>query len=190
MAHRQTNGQAEATNKSILHGLQKKHDDTKGKWADKLLGILWSLCTTEKTANGETPFMLAYGPVAIFPVEVNLHTHRLTTFQKELNNAMLREALDLIPSICDAGLLQEALYKLRIARLHDHLVRLQPIPVGDLVLRRMEAIARTREHSKLIANWEGPYKVTSEVRPGTYRFKTISSSSIPRIWHSSSLRKY
>ena len=33
VAHPQTNGQVEAANKSILHGLQKELDDAKGKWA-------------------------------------------------------------------------------------------------------------------------------------------------------------
>jgi len=52
------------------------------------------LCTTEKTAIGETPFMLAYGFEAVLLVEVALYTHRLRTFQEELNNAALRAALD------------------------------------------------------------------------------------------------
>jgi len=38
---------------------------------------------------GETPFMLAYGLEAMLPTEVALHTHRLTTFQEELNNEAL-----------------------------------------------------------------------------------------------------
>jgi len=41
--------------------------------------------------------MLAYGSEAILPVEVALHTYHLTTFKEELNNAALREALDLLP---------------------------------------------------------------------------------------------
>jgi len=62
------------TNKSILHGLQKKLDNAKGKWVDELQGVLWYLCTTEKTATGETPFILAYGSKAILLVEVAIHT--------------------------------------------------------------------------------------------------------------------
>jgi len=42
-----------------------------------------------KVAIGETPFMLVYGSEAVLPVEVDLHTHRLTTFQEELNKAAL-----------------------------------------------------------------------------------------------------
>jgi len=141
VVHPQTNGQAEAANKFILHGLQKKLDHTKGKWADELHGVLWNLRTMEKTATGETSFMLAYGSEAVLPVEVALHTHRLTAFQETLNNAALREALDLLPSVRGNALLRKALYKLRIVRLHNRTVRLQPIQVGDLVLRRTEAVA-------------------------------------------------
>ena len=50
--------------------------------------------------------MLAYGSEAILPVEVALHTHQLTTFQEMLNNATLREALDLLPSIRGDALLR------------------------------------------------------------------------------------
>ena len=109
MAHPQTNSQAEAANKSILHGLQKKLGDAKGKWADELHGVLWYLRTTEKTATGETPFRLTYGSEAVFPIEVALCTHRMTTFRETLNNTTLREALDLFPSICGDARLREAL---------------------------------------------------------------------------------
>jgi len=43
----------------------------------------------KKTATGEKPFMLTYGSEVVLPIEVGLHTHRLTTFQESLNNAAL-----------------------------------------------------------------------------------------------------
>ena len=92
-------------------------------------GVLWALCTTEKTVKGETPFMLAYRSEAVLLVEVALQTHCLTTFQEEFNNATLREALDLLPSIRGDAFLREALYKLRIAHLYERVVKLQPQPI-------------------------------------------------------------
>jgi len=92
-------------------------------------------------ATGETPFMLTYGSEALLPVEVALHTQRLTTFQETLNNVALREALDLLPCVRGDTFLRQALYKLRVARLHDRVVKLHPINVGILVLRRTEAVA-------------------------------------------------
>jgi len=73
-------------------------------------------------------------------------------FQEELNNAPLREALDLLPSVRGNALLREALYKLLFTCPHNQTVKLQPIQVGDFVLRRAEAVARTNEHGKLPAN--------------------------------------
>jgi len=68
--------------------------------------------------------MLAYESEAFLPVEVALHTQSLTTFQEELKYATLREALDLLPAVRGDALLRAALYKLRIARLHDRAVKL------------------------------------------------------------------
>jgi len=157
---------------------------------DELHGVLWYLRTTEKTTTGETLFMLAYGSEAVLPIEAALHTHRLTTSLEGLNNEALCEAVNLPPSIRSDALLREALYKLRIARLYNRAVRVQPIQVDDLVLRCTEAIARAGEHRKLTANWEGPYKLTAQIRPSTNRLKTLNSTPIPRAWHSSNLKKY
>jgi len=136
------------------------------------------------------PFILAYGLEAVLPVEVTLHTHCLITFQRELINAALREALDLLPSIQGDDLLHKALYKLRIARLHDRTVKLHPIHVGDFVLHRTEAVACTGEQGKLTKNWEGLYKVIAQIQPSTYRLETADRTLVPQTWHSSNLRKY
>jgi len=114
VAHPQTNGRAKAANKVILHGLQKKLDDAKGEWAEELYGILWLIRTIEETTIGETPFMLAFGSEVVLPVEIALHTHHLTTFQEELNNVALREALDLLSSVLSDAFLRETFYKFPI----------------------------------------------------------------------------
>ncbi|CAL9235582.1 unnamed protein product, partial [Arabidopsis halleri] len=46
----QGNGQAEATNKTILAGLKKRLEAKKGVWADELDGVLWSYRTTPRSA--------------------------------------------------------------------------------------------------------------------------------------------
>ena len=42
----QSNGQAEATNKTILNGLKKRLDEAKGRWAEELPNVLWAYRTT------------------------------------------------------------------------------------------------------------------------------------------------
>jgi len=107
--------------------------------------------------------MSSYGSEAVLPFQVTLHTHCLTIFQEELNNAALREALDLLPSFRGDALLREVLYKLCIACLHNSAVKLHLINLGDFVLYRTEAVARASEHGKLTENWKGPYKVTTYI---------------------------
>ena len=42
----QSNGQAEASNKTLLTALKKRLDSTKGKWVEELPGVLWAYRTT------------------------------------------------------------------------------------------------------------------------------------------------
>jgi len=89
----------------------------------------------------ETPFMLTYGSKAILPIEVALHTHRLTIFQETLNNVAMWQAFDSVPSVQGNALLHEALYKLCIARLYYRTIKFHPISVGSLVLWRTKVMA-------------------------------------------------
>ncbi|XP_048629975.1 uncharacterized protein LOC125602324 [Brassica napus] len=69
---KESNGQAESTNKTIIDGLKKRLDLKKGCWADELDGVLWSHKTTPRGATKATPFSMAYGVEAMAPAEVNV----------------------------------------------------------------------------------------------------------------------
>ncbi|CAL9223814.1 unnamed protein product, partial [Arabidopsis halleri] len=63
----QGNGQAEASNKTILSNLKKRLNARKGGWYDELQPVLWAYRTTPRRATGETPFSLVYGMEAVVP---------------------------------------------------------------------------------------------------------------------------
>ncbi|CAL1376419.1 unnamed protein product [Linum trigynum] len=86
VAYPQANGQAEAANKSILHGLHTRLGEAKGKWAEELHTVLWAHRTTFKAATGETPFALTYCSDAVIPIETVIPTYRITMFNEEDNN--------------------------------------------------------------------------------------------------------
>ena len=115
-----------STNKQNLNGLKKKLDSPKGLWADELLAVLWVIQTVEKSATGETPFMLVYGSEAVLPVEIVVHTHRISTFQDNLNNQAFRDALDSLPIVRGDAYLREEIAKLQMARFHDRKVKKTP----------------------------------------------------------------
>ncbi|RVW48156.1 Gag-Pol polyprotein [Vitis vinifera] len=72
----QSNGQAEATNKTLITALKKMLEQAKGKWVEELPGVLWAYRTTPRRPTGNTPFALAYGMDAIIPTEIGLPTIR------------------------------------------------------------------------------------------------------------------
>nr|CAN61463.1 hypothetical protein VITISV_005681 [Vitis vinifera] len=57
----QSNGQAEATNKTLVTALKKRLEQAKGKWVEELPGVLWAYRTTPGRPTGNSPFALAYG---------------------------------------------------------------------------------------------------------------------------------
>ena len=56
----QDNGQAEATNKTMLNALKKRLEEVKGKWVDELPKVLWAYWTTFRRPTGATSFALTY----------------------------------------------------------------------------------------------------------------------------------
>ena len=63
----QSNGLAEASNKTLLTTLKKLLDSSKGKWVDELPGVLWAYKTTACKPTGISPFTITYGMEAIIP---------------------------------------------------------------------------------------------------------------------------
>ncbi|RVW33911.1 hypothetical protein CK203_082960 [Vitis vinifera] len=70
----QSNGQAEATNKTLVTALKKRLEQAKGKWVEELPGVLWAYRTIPRWSTGNTPFALAYGMDAVIPTEIGLPT--------------------------------------------------------------------------------------------------------------------
>ncbi|GFS40490.1 hypothetical protein Acr_00g0068850 [Actinidia rufa] len=80
----QCNGQAEASNKTILNGIKKRLEKAKGRWVDELANVLWAYRTTPRKATNETPYSLAFGFEAVIPLEVGLPTIRTAAYKTHL----------------------------------------------------------------------------------------------------------
>ncbi|URD93608.1 Retrotransposon protein [Musa troglodytarum] len=61
---------------------------------------------------------------------------------------------------------------------------------GDLVLRKAEVSDPARLRGKLAPKWEGPYRVTKVVQPGTFRLATMTGQQVPRTCNIQNLKKY
>ncbi|XP_024013731.1 uncharacterized protein LOC112087864 [Eutrema salsugineum] len=177
----QGNGQAEATNKTIIDGLKKRLDTAKGTWADELDGVLWSHRTTPRRSTGQSPFFLAYGTEAMCPAELNVPSIRRTmlTQQPDANNNMMIDALDLVEEHRERALLRIQNYQQLAARYYNKKVKGRHFEDDDLVLRKVYQNTEEKNAGKLGANWEGPYQVMKVVKPvSTYEVRRNSDPPI------------
>lgn len=74
----QGNGQAEASNKTILKILKKFVNDAGRDWNIQLNPALWAYHTNIHTLTWATPYALVYGVEAIVPIEVEIPSLRVS----------------------------------------------------------------------------------------------------------------
>ncbi|KAL0415764.1 UNVERIFIED_CONTAM: hypothetical protein Slati_3408300 [Sesamum latifolium] len=125
--------------------------------------------TTPRGSTGESPFSLVYGTEAIIPAELSIPSHRVMNFSEECNENLLRENLDLIEELREKAFLRVQRYKNIMISSYNRRVKSRKFQVGDLVLRRADAL---KPIGKLDPTWEGPYKVTSVLGKGLTSWKT------------------
>ena len=76
-------------------------------------------------------------------------------------------------------MVQLAYYQHKLKRRYDANVKLRPLAVGDLVLRKVLGIAKNLAWEKLGPNWEGPYRITSVARIGAYYLEDLDENVVP-----------
>ncbi|XP_052185169.1 uncharacterized protein LOC127796808 [Diospyros lotus] len=190
VAYPQANGQAEASNKTILHDLKTRLEKAKGGWADELPSILWAYRTTSRVPTRETPFSLAYGTDALIPVEVDLGSPRVMAFKEECNLDCLRENLDLLDELREKAAIQLAAYRIRFSNYYNERVRPRKLEEGDLVLRKAAITNALREEGKLRPNWEGSYKIRKMLGPNTCILQTLQGEAMGKTWNTMNLKRY
>ena len=136
-AYPQGNGQAEAVNKVIINGLKKRLDDAKGKWVEELPHVLWTYRTTPCRSTRETPFSMTYGTETVIPLEIGFPTSRISSFNPRDNDEQLAKSLDLIKEKRENAMVQLAYYQQKLKQGYDANVKLRPLTLGDLVLRKV-----------------------------------------------------
>ena len=190
-AYPQCNGQAEISNKTLLSGIKKRLERSKGKWVEELPSVLWSYRTTPRRSTGQTPFSLAYGVEAVIPLEVGLPTIRSAVFNTGLNDQTLAKDLDLIEERRETTLIKLTGYHQQLSRSYNKQVQPRAFKIGDLVLRKVLGATKNLADGKLGSNWEGPYRITSQVGVGAYRLESVENQrQLPRPWNVNNLRKF
>ena len=189
-AYSQSNGQAEAVNKTILNRLKRRLDGAKGRWAKELPSVLWAYCTTPRRSTGETPFSLTYGAEAVIPTEVSLCSARVAGFDLIQNANLMKEHLDWLEECREAATIRLAEYQQKLAQRYNRNVKGREFSAGELVLRKVVGNMRDMAAGKLAQTWEGPYRVTTIVGAGAYYLEDLDERPLPRPWNANNLKKF
>ena len=157
---------------------------------EQLPHVLWTYRTTPCRSTGETPFSMNYGAEAVIPLEIGFPMIRTSSFNSKDNDEQLTRNLDLIEEKRENVMVQLAYYQQKLKQGYDANVKLRPITLGDLVLRKFVGTAKNLAWEKLGPNWEGPYRITSKAGIGAYFLEDLDELVVPRPWNVNNLKRY
>ena len=172
-AHPQANKQVEVTNRTLLKIIKTWLEGAKGIWPDELPSVLWACQTTARTPTRETPFRLTYGADAVIPAKIGLTSYRVQSYTEDKNEEAMRLQLDLVDEARAMATQRLARYQNLMSKHYNARVRHRNFQIGDLVLRKVMGVTKDPTQGKLGPNWEGPYRITSWQRKGTYHLETM-----------------
>ncbi|XP_075645504.1 uncharacterized protein LOC142616563 [Castanea sativa] len=145
---------------------------------------------TTKTPIRETPFQLAYGSEVVIPAKVGLMSYRLENHDESKNDEAMCLQLNLVDEVRATAEQRFARYQNLMAKYYNSKVRHRDFQLGDLVLKKVIGTANDVSQGKLGPNWEGPYKITSWHRKGTYYLETLEGQKLHHPWNTEHLKKY
>ena len=133
---------------------------------------------------------MTYGVEAVIPLEIGFPTLRTSTFSSDGNNGLLGKSLDLIEERRESAMVQLAYYQHKLKQGYDTNVKLKPLAVGDLVLRKVLGTTKNPAWGKLGPNLEGPYQITSVARIGAYYLEDLDEKVVLHPWNVNNLKRY
>ena len=90
----------------------------------------------------------------------------------------MRLQLDLVEEVRATAEQRLVCYQNFMAKHYNSNIRHRDFQVGDLVLRKVMGTTRDPLQGKLGPNWEGPYRIASWQRKGTYHLKTLDGQKL------------
>jgi transposase InsO family protein len=165
----QANGQAEASNQSLIMLIKRKIDEYPKRWHEVLSEALWAYRISCHGATKTSPYQLVYGQEAVLPWESTAGSRRV-----EFQNDLTAEEYATLMSDNVEDLTELRLWSLekikenksKVARAYNKKVKPKEFQVGDLVWEAVLPLGtKDAVYGKWSPNWHGPYRV-DQVLPG------------------------
>jgi hypothetical protein len=190
----QANGQAEASNKTLIKLIKRKIDEQPKRWHTTLADSLWAYRMACHGAIQVPPYQLVYGHEAVLPWETNIGSRRIALQDDltadEYHNLMVDELDDL------AHVRLRALEKIkhdkdRVARHYNKKVVAKSFEEGDLVWKLIMPIgSRDNKFDKWSPTWEGPFQIHRCAPHNAYLLKGLDGQVYGRALNGKYLKKY
>ena len=190
----QANGQAEASNKSLIKLIKRKIADEPKRWHTTLVESLWAYRMSRHGSIQVTPYQLVYGHDAVLPWEVNIGSRRIALQDQltadEYRSLMMDESEDVVQ--CRLRALEKIQEnKARVARHYNKKVIPKHFEEGDLVWKLILPIgSKDNRFGKWSPTWEGPYQISQCLPGNAYMLMELDGQEFERALNGKYLKKY
>ena len=99
----------------------------------------------------------------------------------------MRLQLDLVDEARATAEQRLAQYQNLMSKHYNTKVRHKDFQIGDLMLRKVMDAAKDPSQRKFGPNWEGPYRITSWQRKGTYHLEMLDGRKLQHPWNTEHL---
>jgi hypothetical protein len=190
----QANGQAEASNKSLIKLIKRKINEQPRRWHTTLSESLWAYRMSCHGSIRVPPYQLVYGHDAILPWENNIGSRRIG-LQDQLTAdeyySLMVDELEDLAQIRLRALEKIKENKARVARYYNKKVVSKSFREGDLVWKLILPIgSRDNRFGKWSPTWEGPFKVHRVVPGNAYLLEGLDGEVFGRALNGKYLKKY
>jgi hypothetical protein len=132
----EVNGQAEASNQSLIKLIKRKIDQHPRRWHEILSEALWAYRVSCHGATKTSPYLLVYGQEAVLPWEITAGSRRVE-FQNDLTAeeyvALMNNNIEDLMELRLWSLKKIKENKAKVARAYNKKVKPKEFQVGDLV---------------------------------------------------------
>ena len=133
---------------------------------------------------------MTYEAEAVIPLETGFPTLRTDAFTLDGNDKLLGKNLDLIEERRESAMVRLAYNQHKLKQGYDTNIKLRPLAIRDLVLRKVLGTTKNPASEKLWPNWEGPYRITSMAGIGAYYLEDLDEKTVLHPWNVNNLKRY